>query len=123
MQRGDFLHHRFVDGEAAGRVDQQHVVVVALGPVERGARDVHRLLIGFRREQFGADLLGHRLQLLDSGGAVDVARNGQHFLLALLAQQLGELAGGGRLTRALQAGHQDHGGRLTARLRSAALPS
>jgi hypothetical protein len=111
VQRGDFLHHRFVDTETAGRVDQQHVVIVALGPVHCSTRDIHRFLVRLGREEVGADLLGHRLQLRDSSGAVDVARNGKHLFLVLFAQELGELADCGGLARALQTGHQDDGGR------------
>ena len=35
MDRGDLLHHRRVDGEAARGVDDQHVVVMPACPVER----------------------------------------------------------------------------------------
>ncbi|CAI8697549.1 hypothetical protein EMIT0111MI5_60374 [Burkholderia sp. IT-111MI5] len=111
VQRGDFLHHRLVDAEAAGRVDDQHVMVVALRPVDGRQRDVDGLLVRRRREEVGADLFAHRFQLHDGGRTIHVARHGQHLLLVLLAQQLRELADGRGLARALQAGHQDHGGR------------
>ena len=65
-----------------------------------------------RREPLGAGLLRHHLQLLDGGRAVDVGRDRQHLLLALLDQVLGELGGGRGLAGALQAGHQDHRRRL-----------
>ena len=108
----DLAHHRLVDREAAGRVDQQHVEVLAARLVQRGAGDVHRLLVRRAREPLGPGLLRHRLQLLDGGRAVDVARHGQHLLPALLDQVLGQLGRGGRLARALQARHQDHRRRL-----------
>ena len=45
VQLGDLVHHRLVDGEAAGGVDDQHVVVVALRAQSSArARDVDRLL-------------------------------------------------------------------------------
>ena len=71
-----------------------------------------RLLVGRAGEPLGAGLLRHRLELLDGGRPVDVARHGQHLLLALLDQVLGQLGGGGGLAGALQAGHQDHRRRL-----------
>ena len=52
-----------------------------------------------------------RAQLLDRGRAIHVATDQQHLFLLLVAQQFGELAAGGGLARALQTGHQDHGGR------------
>ena len=112
VQQADLVHHRLVDAQPAGRVDDQHVVIVVPGPVHCGARDVGRLLVGLRREEVHAGLLGHGLELVDGGGAVHVAGNRQHLLLAVLAQPLGDLAHRGGLARALQASHQDDGGRL-----------
>ena len=67
------LHQRLVDVQAAGRVDDQDVLAVALGLVERPAGDVHRVLVDALlvdgRARLGADLD----QLLDGGRAVDVA--------------------------------------------------
>jgi hypothetical protein len=80
--------------------------------VERGQRDVARLLLGRGREPLGAGLRRHGLELLDGGRAVDVGRHREHLLLALLDQVLGQLGRGGGLAGALQAGHQDHGRRL-----------
>ncbi|MNS97057.1 hypothetical protein D3C72_1313800 [compost metagenome] len=112
MQRGDFLHHQLVDTQAAGRIDDQHVVVVLARPVHRRAGDLDRLLVRLRREEVSADLIGNGLQLGDSGGAVDVARDRQHLLLLVFLEPLGQLAHGGGLAGALQARHQDDGGRL-----------
>ena len=106
----------FVDRQPAGGVDQQHVEIVPLGVVERGPGDVHRLLVAVSWETIRRPAcLGHRLELLDGGRAVDVARDGQHLLLALLDQVLGQLGRRRGLARALQAGHQDHGRRLRLR--------
>ena len=113
VQRGvqvlDFFHQGFVNGQAAGRINQQHVEVVLLGVVERSTRDIQRLLVGRAGEPLGARLLGHSLELLDGGRAVHVARDGQHLFLALFDQVLGQLGCGGGLARALQARHQDDG--------------
>src|SRR3712207_9330890 len=51
----------------------------------------------------GADLD----ELVDRGRAVDVARGDGNRGAVLVAQEAGELRGGGRLARALQAGHED----------------
>jgi hypothetical protein len=85
---------------------------VLLGIVQRGHGDVVGFLVGCAWEPLGAGLLGHGLELLDGRRAVHVARHGEHLLLALLDQVLGQFCRGGGLARALQAGHQDHGGRL-----------
>jgi hypothetical protein len=61
-----------------------------------------------------AGLLGVDLELLDGGGALQVAGD-QHRVAALGLQQLGELAGRGRLPGALQAGEHDDGGLPGAR--------
>ena len=79
---------------------------------ERTRRDVERRLSGCRRKERGVGLRRNGAQLLDRRRAVDVGRDEQHLLLALRQQPSGELAGGGRLARALQAGQQDHRRRL-----------
>jgi hypothetical protein len=111
VQVADLGHQRLVDRQAAGGVDQQHVEVVRLA-WSSAASAMSRGFCRARREPLGAGLRRHGLQLLDGGRAVDVGRHRQHLLLALLDQVLGQLGGGGGLARALQAGHQDHGGRL-----------
>ena len=109
---------RFRQEEAATRlgrvdgVDHQHVEVVAPCVVQRGQRDVVRLLVRRGGKPLGPGLRGDGLQLLDGGGAVDVRRHGQHLLLALFDQVARDLGGGRGLARALQAGHQDDRGRL-----------
>ena len=74
VQPGDLLHHRLVDREPPGGVDDQHVVVVRACVLERRARDVDRLLADRRREEIDAHLRGERAQLLDRGRPVDVAQ-------------------------------------------------
>ena len=105
------LHQRLVDVQAAGGVDDQHVLAVARGLIQSPARDVDRVAVGAllvdRRAGLGADL--H--ELLDRRRPVDVARSDRHRRVVLLAQHLRELRGGGGLARALQAGHQHHGRR------------
>ena len=105
----ELLHERLVDVQATARVDDQDVLAVLLGLVERPPGDLHRVLVDAllvdRRARLGADLD----QLLDGGRAVDVAGGDGHGRVVLLLEQLRQLGRGGRLAGALQAGHQDHG--------------
>ena len=112
VQLLDLGHQGFVNRQAAGGVHQQHIKKVPFGVVQRSAGDVDRFLLRAAGEPFGTCLGRHGFELLDGGRAVDVAGDRQHFFLALVYQVLGQLGGGGGLARALQAGHQDHGGRL-----------
>ena len=56
------------------------------------------------------DLFGKDAQLLDGGGAVDVAGHQQRTAVLLALQHAGQLAREGGLTRTLQTRHQDDGG-------------
>ena len=107
----ELLHQRLVDVQAPRGVDDQHVLAVARGLLERPAGDVDRVLVGpllvDRRARLGADLD----ELLDRRRPVDVAGRDRHRRVVLLAQHLGQLGRGRRLARALQAGHQHDGGR------------
>ena len=100
-----------VDVQAPGGVDDEDVLAVALGLVERPRGDVDRVAVGALLVDRRAGLAGDLDELLDGGGPVDVAGGDGDRGLALLAQPAGELGGGGRLAGALQAGHQDHGRR------------
>ena len=101
------LHQRLVDVQAAGGVDDQHVLAVARGLVERPAGDVDRVLVGALLVDGGAGLAADLDELLDRGGPVDVAGRDGDRGAVLLVQHLGQLGRRGRLARALQAGHQD----------------
>ena len=103
------LHQVLVDVEAAGGVDDQHVAALRLGLLERPGGDLDRVGVGAFLVDVGADAPADGDQLVDRGRAVDVAGGEGDVLLAVLAQEAGELGAGGRLARALQAGHQDHG--------------
>ena len=103
---GRLGHHRFVDGGAAGGVEDDDVEALQLGRGHGPAGDVGRRLAGHDRQALDPGLLGQQGQLLHGGRAAGVER-GQQDLLAVLGQLQGQLAGGGGLTRALQAGHHD----------------
>ena len=101
------LHHRLVDVEAAGRVQDHDVVTILRGVLHGRARDSHRVLLVAQGEDGRLDLLPHHLKLLDGARAIDVA-GGQQRAPALLAQQVGELGAVRRLAAALEADQHDH---------------
>ncbi len=82
------------------------VLAAAVG--RTGDLQGHRLLADVGREEGYADLARQGFQLLDRGGTVDVGGNHHHRLLLAFLKEARQLARGGGLARALQAGHQDH---------------
>src|ERR671933_882649 len=107
----ELVHERRVDVQAAGGVDDEDVLAVHLGLVERPPRDVDRRAVGALLVDVGADLRAELDELVDRGRAVDVARRHRDRRAVLGLQVARELRAGGRLAGALQAGHEDHGRR------------
>ena len=93
---GDRLHlghQRLVDVEAAGGVEQQHVVALQLRRLERAPGDLDRLLAGDDRQRVDVGLAAEHRQLLLRGRAGDVERRHQHLLaLAFSVRRLASLA-------------------------------
>ena len=104
-------HQRLVDAEPAGGVEDQDVVALAPGGLERAARDLERLLARRRSAGSRPRPAGQHLELRLGGRALGVERGQQHLLALAQAQAAGELGAGRGLARALQARHQDDGGR------------
>ena len=73
----------------------------------RAARDLHGRLAGDDRQRVDADLLAEHGELLHRGRAARVERGHQHAPLVAVGEAPGDLGGGRRLARALQADHQD----------------
>jgi hypothetical protein len=118
---GDFrrlAHHRLVQGGAAGGVEDQDVVAAQLGGGQGALGDVGGALAGDDRQALDLDLLGQHGQLFHGGRAAGVERGDQHLLALELVQPQGQLAGGGGLARALQAGHQDHRRRVQGQVQA-----
>src|ERR1043166_6993372 len=111
MQLADLAHHRFVDRQPAGRVDDEHVVVVLARPIKRIDRDRNRLSIRRRGEIIDVDLTRQRFELLHRRRPIHVAAREQHFLARILLETPRDFRRGRRLARALQSGEQDHGRR------------
>ena len=106
-QPADLVHQRGVDVEAAGGVHQDHVVAALAGDAEGAGAEGDHVLPRLGLEDRHVDPLADLLELLDGGGALEVARHQQRMTAALL-QALGDLAGGGRLARPLEAAEHDH---------------
>ena len=100
------LHQRFIDVQAAGGVDDEHVCHAALGLFERRARDVRRRDAVGRAPELRADLLRQPLELQDGGGPTHVRAHEQHALALALDEPARELRGRGGLAGALQAREQ-----------------
>ena len=90
---------------------------IATSPVARVldpvAGDVDGVDVGAGCVHGHVDALAQRLQLVDGRGTIDVGGD-EHRRLAVFLEQLGELGAGGRLAGALQAGQEDHSGRMAA---------
>ena len=97
--------------EPSGGVQEHQVVAVLLSVGDGRLGDLHR--VGLAHLEHGdVQLFAHHLQLLNGGGAVDIA-GGQQGALALLAlHEAGQLGAVGSLARALEAHHHHHGGGL-----------
>ena len=105
LRSGQLRHQLVVDVQAAGGVDQQEVVAHRARLVDRRAQDLPR--VGQRLRMVDRDLArpAERAQLLARRRAVDVRRDHQRVMPALL-EPAPELGRAGRLARTLQAGHQ-----------------
>ena len=109
---GHLVHQPFVQGDAAGGVQDEDVEALELGGLQRPARDLDRALARHDGQGRDLDLLAQGGQLLHRGRTARI-EGGQHDLLAIEpGQAQRQLGGGGRLARALQAGHQHDGGRV-----------
>ena len=100
LDANQLVHQHFVDLQTAGGIDDQHVAAQVAGTLDGFLRGLNGIL-GAVLVNRHLHLLTDHLQLLDSGGAVDVT-GGEHGLLALLDQPTGQLGGHGGLTGALQ---------------------
>ena len=105
---GQLLHQVLLRWQAAGGVDQHHVLAArAAGAhgVEAHGRRVGALLA----DDLDLVAVGPHGQLLARRGAEGVGRRQQH-AGASVGEMLGQLADAGGLAGAVDAGHHDHGG-------------
>jgi fructose-1,6-bisphosphatase len=76
-------------------------MVMSARIVQRGNCDVLWFLAIVGSKEIDFQLLRQNTQLLNCSGSINVAADQQYLFLLLIAQQFGELAAGGRFTRAL----------------------
>src|SRR5215210_6991403 len=105
-EAADLVHQRLVDMEAAGGVHDHHVVSALAGDGEGALAESDHGLSRVRLQHRHVDAAADLLELLDGGGALQVAGDEKRVLAALL-EALGQLARGGRLARALEAAEHD----------------
>ena len=96
-------HQLGVDAQAAGGVDDQHVAPEPAGLLQ--ALGGHRHRVGGLAEHRHAHLAAQHPSCCNGRRALEVGADQQR-LAALLLEPAGQLAGGGGLARALEAGQQ-----------------
>ena len=103
--RRELLHQLVVDVESPGRVEDDDVTAVRLRPLQalphRGDGVLRLLPV-----DGNLDLATQLLELVDGCRSLEVGRD-ERRLLALLAQEQGELRSRRRLARSLEAGEED----------------
>ena len=108
LDLGDLGHQRLVDGGAAGGVEHHDVVAAEpRRPPARAARSARRS--GRRRSAASSTptCWPSTASCSMAAGRRVSSEASSTFLLLAVGQPLGDLGGGGRLARALQADHQD----------------
>ena len=104
---GRFRHHRFIEGRAAGGVEDDDVVAAEPSCLQRALRNLRRRLAGDDRQRLDVDLTPEHGELLHGRGTAHVERCHEHFAPRLLGNPLGELGAGGGFAGTLQADHHD----------------
>jgi hypothetical protein len=110
LDRRQLGHQLLVDVQAARGVDDQDVLALLRRPLPRPRGDFDGVGIGAALVDVGAGLRADLDELLDGRGTVDVAGRHGHGGPVLGMKVPRQLGGRGRLSGALQTGHQDHGG-------------
>ena len=105
------FHHRRVDLQSTGGVDQHGVEAFGFCFFDAGGSDVLRFGVSPQAEHLHTDLLPQGAQLLNGGGPINIGSH-QQGLAPLLLEVQAQLGGGGGLASPLQTRHQDHGGGL-----------
>ena len=108
----EFLDQAVVDLLAAGGVEDEDVAGLGFGPLDGFGGDLDDVgFAGLRGEDGNADLAADGGELVDGGGAVEVAGDEER-LAALAFEAAGELRGGGGFAGAVEAAEEDAGGRV-----------
>ena len=84
-------HHLLVYSQTTGRIDDHHIIAELAGLRYRVLRLFNGIRLLFRSIDFCVDLLAKHAQLLDSSGAIHVARYEHHFLILLCLKEISQL--------------------------------
>src|SRR5215212_1372312 len=101
------LHQVRLGVQTAGGIDDYDVATAAGRSLDRVVGNSGRVATPFSADEIGPGALGPDLELLLGGGAEGVCRAKYH-RPPVVAQAVGELADRRRLTRAVDADHQDN---------------
>ncbi|MNS84586.1 hypothetical protein D3C72_1184190 [compost metagenome] len=117
IRLGDFMnltklfHQLLVHVQTACRINNQIIVAVILGMLKRLTGNLNRINTITKCKHRNPNLLTEHLKLFDRGRSVNVPCYKQRPVI-LLQKKLGQLGGGGRLTRTLETRHHNYGWRL-----------
>ena len=101
------IHHRLVDVQPAGGVQQDHVVPTLPRGLQPRSRDLQRGRADGPGVDLDPDVIAQLHELVHGGGPIHVGGHQQR-PVALLAQANRQLGGGRRLARALQPDQHHH---------------
>ena len=110
LHGSDFVHQRFVDGEASGGIDDDGVVALGLGFVEGGACNGYGVLLFEVHVDGYIYLFCQHAELFDGGGAVGVAGGKEGVALFLCLQEESKFSAQRGLSRTVESGHEDDSG-------------
>ena len=112
VQLLDFRHHGFINREATGGIDDQHVMEPQLRLSQRRIGNIHRLLGIGAGEEGCAYFSGEGFKLLDGRRTVNVGADHHHLFLFFFLQIARKFGHRGGFTCTLQTGHQNDRRRL-----------
>ena len=102
-----FFHHLFIDVKSSCGIQNDQIVAILLGMLQRCFGDIRRLLVFPHGEDFHALLLSVDLQLLNRCRTVDITCY-QKRLLTFQLELTCQLCSGRRLTGSLKPHHHDN---------------
>ena len=116
-----FLHERFINLQAACRIDDDDIICMRCRVCDRSTRNGNSILLPLREHRH-IDLSANNLKLLDRSGPIDIISHKER-ALALFLQHESKLAGRGRLSRSLKTRKHDDGRRIRTDVETALRPT